>query len=399
VAYQTAYLKAHYTPEYMAAVLSNNQGNIEKITFFMEESRNIGIPVLGPDVNESDIKFAVNKNGEIRFALSAIKGVGEAAVESLIEERKKNGPYKSIFDLTKRCNLRSVNKKSIESLALAGAFDGFGKYSRAQYVEPDQPNGASLIEKAIRYGSSEQNNEAMNQQSLFGGSIHVESNEPAVVPIEEWPLLEKLKREKEVVGIYISGHPLDDYRLEIKTFTNCRLADIPESKDKELRIAGIIGSTNTRISKTGNQFVVFQLEDFDGQFEFALFGKDYVQFKNFAETLGAMVYITGRYQTRYNQPDNFEFKISKIELLSETRNTLTKKLTIRIDNYNIQDRITDDLTSLFGKYPGKLPVVLKIVDEQEEIVLSLNSRKFLVDISNDFLKELKSMEELSFSLN
>jgi DNA polymerase-3 subunit alpha len=141
------------------------------------------------------------------------------------------------------------------------------------------------------------------------------------------------------------------------------------------------------------------LEDFDGQFEFALFGKDYVQFKNFAETLGAMVYITGRYQTRYNQPDNFEFKISKIELLSETRNTLTKKLTIRIDSYNIQDRITDDLTSLFGKYPGKLPVVLKIVDEQEEIVLSLNSRKFLVDISNEFLKELKSMEDLSFSLN
>ena len=399
VAYQTAYLKAHYKSEFMAAVLSNNMGNLDKITFFMEESRRIGIPVLGPDVNESDVKFSVNQKGQIRYALSAIKGVGDAAVVGILEERKANGPFKSIFDLTKRVNLRTVNKKSIENLALAGAFDGFGKYTRAQFFTADTKDGMTVIDKCLRWGNSEQNNKSMNQNSLFGEAIHVDASEPVLPPVEEWPLLEKLKKEKEVVGIYISGHPLDSYRLEINTFTNSTLKQLTEQKDKELKIAGIISATQTKVSKTGNQFAIFTLEDFEGTFEFALFGKDYIQFKNYVETLGALLYITGRYQARYNQPDNYEFKISKIELLPDIRAKLTKRLTLRIPAESVTERITDELLALFQKYPGKYPISVKLKSDEEQISLTLNSRKVTVDISNELLDDLHTIEELEFALN
>jgi DNA polymerase-3 subunit alpha len=383
----------------MAAVLSNNMGNLEKITFFMEEARRIGIPVLGPDVNESDVKFSVNQKGQIRYALSAIKGVGDAAVAGIVEERKAAGPFTSIFNLTKRVNLRTVNKKSIENLALAGAFDGFGKYTRSQFVMGDPRDGMNLTDKCIKWGNSEQSSKSMNQNSLFGGAIHTDASEPILMPVEEWPMLEKLKKEKDVVGIYISGHPLDNYKLEINTFTNCTLKQLPESKDKELKLAGIISSTQTKVSKTGNQFVIFTLEDFEGTFEFALFGKDYIQFKNYVETMGALLYITGRYQARFNQPDNFEFKISKIELLPDIRTKLTKRLTIKVSAEKITERVTDELLAIFGKYPGKYPISVKLKSDEEQISISLNSRKVTVDISNEMLAELHTMEEMEFALN
>ena len=399
VAYQTAYLKAHYPSEFMAAVLSNNMGNIDKITFFMEESRRIGIPVLGPDVNESNVKFSVNQKGEIRYALSAIKGVGDSAVESILEERRTGGPFTSIFNLTKRVNLRTVNKKSIENLAQAGAFDSFGKYTRAQFFIADTRDGMTLADKCIKWGNSEQSNKSMNQNSLFGSSAHIDASEPVIMPVEEWPLLEKLKKEKDIVGIYISGHPLDDYKLEIDTFTNCKVKDIPDNKDKELRIAGIISSTQTKVSKTGNQFVIFNLEDFEGAAEFALFGKDYIQFKNFVETQAALLYITGRYQPRYNQPDNYEFKISKIDLLPDIRGKMTRRLTLKLKAEAVTERITDELMEMFAKYPGKYPVSVKMTSEEEQFSLTLNSRKVTVDVSNELLKELREMEVLTFQLN
>ncbi len=399
VAYQTAYLKAHYPSEFMAAVLSNNMGNIEKITFFMEESRRIGIPVLGPDVNESDVKFSVNDKGEIRYALSAVKGVGEAAVESILEERKNNGKFSSIFDMTKRVNLRTVNKKSIENLALAGAFDSFGKYTRSQFFTADQRDGMTLSDKCVKFGNSEQSSKSMNQNSLFGGAGHTEASEPVLTPIEEWPLLEKLKKEKEVVGIYISGHPLDDYKLEIDTFTNCKLKDLEQNKDKELKIAGIVSSTQTKVSKTGNQFVIFSLEDFEGSAEFALFGKDYIQFKNFVETQSALLYVTGRYQQRFNQPNNYEFKITKIELLPDIRGKMTRRLTLKLNAEDITDRVTDEIMETLGRYPGRFPVSIKMISDKEQISLLLNSRKVTVDVSNELLRELNGMEMLSFVLN
>ena len=211
------------------------------------------------------MKFAVNKSGEIRYALSAIKGVGEAAVETIVAERKANGAYKSIYDLTRRASARAVNKKNLEALGYAGAFDSFAGYHRGQYFLPDKKDGLSLLEKAVRYGSNVQNTSASQQNSLFGEMQGgVDLREPSSFGSDEWSLLEKLKKEKEVTGIYISGHPLDDYRLEIETFTNCTLNDIEKQKNKELKLAGIVTATETKIAKNGNYYCRFTIEDFTG---------------------------------------------------------------------------------------------------------------------------------------
>src|SRR5690606_11582189 len=223
IAYQTAYLKAHYPAEYMAAVLSNNMNDIKQVTFFMEECKRMKLKVLGPDVNESYYKFSVNKDNAVRFGMGAIKGVGQGAVHTIVENRKKEGPYKSIFDLAKRIDLRAANKKAFENLALAGGFDCFTKTHRAQYFH-DDGDGITFLEKAIRYGNKHQENENSAQVSLFGDASNVQIAEPQVPPCEEWGTMEKLAQEKEVVGIYISGHPLDYFKAEIRTFRNASLA-------------------------------------------------------------------------------------------------------------------------------------------------------------------------------
>jgi DNA polymerase-3 subunit alpha len=399
VAYQTAYLKAHYPSEYMAAVLSNNQSNIDKISFFMEESKRMGVPVLGPDINESDILFSVNKKGEIRFALSAIKGVGEAAVESMISERKENGSFLSVFDFAKRVNLRTVNKKSLESLAVAGAFDSFEKYTRAQFLDPDPKDGMNLIEKMIRYGSNEQSNKSMNQSSLFGDTINTSFSEPLVSSLEEWPLIEKLKKEKEVVGIYISGHPLDDYKLEFENFVNCSLGNIESSTMKDFKVAGIITRTVTKTSKKGDPYVSFSVEDFDGSIDLMLFSKDYFKFKNYAETTGALVFITGTKEKSYRDPTKDEFRIKNIEPLSEVREKLTKNIQIEIDLKHITPRVVNELRDLLKNHPGKTSVNIKIMSHDEEIAINVFSRTYFIEPSSALLNELKALEELKVRLN
>ncbi len=398
VAFQTAYLKANYPAEYMASVLTHNQSNIDKITFFMEECKRMGIPVKGPDVNESNVHFSVNDKGEIRFALSAVKGVGEAAVESIIEERQKAGHFKSIFDFAKRANLRAVNKKAFEALALAGAFDSFGIH-RATYFTPDKKDGLNAIEKASKYGAVLQNSQNLNQNSLFGSGDMAGTDipEPTISPCEEWTLLEKLKKEKEVIGIYLSGHPLDDYRLEIETFTNCALKDIEARKDKESKIAGIVSTTETKIAKNGNPYCRFTLEDFDGTYNFALFGKDYMAFKTFIETPAALLHITGKYQTRWDGKE-YEFKIQKIDLLPDIRSKLTKSLTLELGLNEVNENLLNELQALIAKYPGKLRLRFKIRDEEEGIMLGMNAAASSIELSNDLLKELDTMH-IEYSLN
>ncbi len=399
VAFQTAYLKANYPAEYMSALLTNNQGNIEKITFFMEECRRMGITVKGPDVNESDVMFTVNKNGEIRYAMAAVKGVGEGAVESIVTERKANGTYKSIYDLTKRVNLRAVNKKALEALGYAGAFDCFNNYHRAQYFLPDKKDGMNLIEKAVRYGANVQGSAGSQQNSLFGEMQGgVDLTEPTSFGSEEWSLLEKLKKEKEVTGIYISGHPLDDYRLEIKTFTTGTLADIDKVKNREMKVAGIVTTTETKFSKNGNPYCRFSIEDFTSNYSFALFGKDYLQFKTFVETPNAMLHITGRYQSRWNSETEFEFKISKIDLLSEVRTRLTKSLTLEVPCLVLDEKLIEDIDTAVSKYPGKTKLRLKLIDEEESIVVSVNATQRNIDLNNDLLKELDQLR-ISYVLN
>ncbi|MDB5282183.1 MAG: polymerase subunit alpha, partial [Bacteroidota bacterium] len=398
VAFQTAWLKANYPGEYMSAVLTNNQGNIDKITFFMEECKRAGIPVKGPDINESDVNFTVNKKGEIRYALSAIKGVGDAAVEGIIEERTKNGPYKSIFDLTRRVNLRTVNKKSLEALGLAGAFDCFTNYHRAQYFMPDKKDGLTILEKAVKYGNNLQNSQTMQQNSLFGGAGGgADLTEPTVFACEEWSLLEKLKKEKEVTGIYISGHPLDDYRLEIETFTNTKLNEIEKKKDKDLKLAGIVTATETKIAKNGNSYCRLTIEDFDGTYNISVFGKDYMAFKNLIETNGALLHITGRYQARWDGKE-YEFKILKIDLLSEIRTKLTKALTLQIPVMEVDEKVVNEICSVAQKYPGTIKLRIRFVDHEENLVVSETSSLFKIELSNELLRELTALN-VEYSLN
>ena len=281
VAYQTAYLKAHHPSEYMASVLSHNQNNIDKITFFMDECRRMGIKVLGPDINHSSTSFTVNEKDEILFGLGAIKGTGDAAVEAIIIEREEHGAYADIFDFASRVNLRTANKKTFESLAMSGAFDGIGEIHRRQYLHSDE-NGTSLIEKAIKYGNKFQAEKNASQQSLFGGSSGESLPLPKIEQCEPFTNIEKLKIEKDVVGFYISGHPLDQYKFELKHFCNTHLgefSDLSNLKGKEIRIGGIVSGFAHRITKKGKPFGILTIEDYESTYSFYLFSDDYLKFK------------------------------------------------------------------------------------------------------------------------
>ncbi|HLP73290.1 MAG TPA: DNA polymerase III subunit alpha, partial [Bacteroidales bacterium] len=308
IAYQTGYLKANYPAEFMAAVLSRNISDIKKITTFMDETRRMGMDVLGPDVNESNVKFTVNKSGNIRFGLGAIKGVGESAVLQLIEEREKNGLYRNIYDLVERVNLNSLNKKNLEAMAVAGGLDCFTDISREQFFSLDS-KGISFIESLIRYGNNAKQSKNSSQQSLFGesGGFEMVRPEPATCP--EWPKLEKLNREKEVIGIYLSSHPLDDFQLEIKNFTTATLADLQNMRDyleREVVIAGMVTDSRSGIGKNGKPFGSMTLQDYTDSFRFMLFDKDFIDNSKFF-TIGYYLMIRGRVQKRRFREDELEF--------------------------------------------------------------------------------------------
>src|SRR5690554_4560025 len=277
IGYQTAYLKANYPAEYMAAVLSNNMNDIKEVSKFMEECKRMGLQVLSPDVNESFYKFTVNDRGAVRFGMGAVKGVGGGAVVTIVENRK-DGKYKSVFDLAKRIDLRAANKKAFENLALAGGFDSFNAH-RAQYFH-DEGDGVTFLEKVIRYATKFQENQNSAQVSLFGESSEVQIPEPEVPPCEEWGTMKKLKLEKEVVGIYISGHPLDDFKIEMNSFTNCKVSDfnnLDNFLNKEMTFGGVVSDVQHRESKAGKGWAIFTVEDYDDSYEFKIFGEDYLK--------------------------------------------------------------------------------------------------------------------------
>ncbi|MCC6690757.1 MAG: DNA polymerase III subunit alpha, partial [Bacteroidia bacterium] len=405
VAYQTAYLKAHYPAEYMASVLTHNLANIDKITFFMEECKRMGIHVLGPDVNESQYRFAVNKKGAIRFGLGAVKGVGEGAVAAIVDERMLNGPFTGIFDLTRRINLRAANKKAFESLAYAGGFDSFGNIHRAQYFYSENNDGSTFLEKAIRYGNTLQEAQNSSQQSLFGESSGVEEPQPKIPHCEEWANLEKLKYEREVVGIYLSGHPLDNYKIELERFCNASISsfqNLDTLKDKEISVGGIVTSANHRVSKAGKPFGTFIMEDYNASFEFMLFGEDYVRFKAFL-TAGFFLYIRGRIQARYMQPDNLEFKIGSMQLLTELRNKMTKSLTIHISLAELNDSFIDKIFGLVKNSTADSNsncfLRFAVYDKSENLDIILPSKKVKVNPSNELLATLEKIPGVGVRLN
>ncbi|MBC8112578.1 MAG: DNA polymerase III subunit alpha, partial [Verrucomicrobia bacterium] len=397
VAYQTAYLKAHYPSEYMAAVLTSSLGNIEKITFFLDECRNLNVPVLGPDVNESGNKFAVNKKGEIRFGLGAIKGAGEAAVGAVIEERKNNGRFLDFWDFVRRVNLRTVNKKTFESMAYAGAFDSFGMH-RAAYFDFPPGETQTLIEKSIKYGNTFHSEKLSVQNSLFGNSGFMEVPEPKTPMVEPWSDIEKLKYEQEVVGIYISGHPLDTYKLEIDTFCSADLENILEKhRNKDVSVAGIISKSQVRQGKNGNYYAFFTLSDYKSSIDLALFGESYLKFGHFVKD-GSYVFVRGKVQNKYNRADDWEFSLTHLQLLEEVRTKFTKGVNVFLKINEITPDTLPTITEIISQYPGDCQLRLTIVDEIHKIKVETFSRTVRVLPSNDLLKSLENIPGLSFEL-
>jgi len=461
IAYQTAYLKANYPAEYMAAVLSNNMSDIKQVSFFMEECKRMGLQVLGPDVNESFYKFTVNDQYAVRFGMGAVKGVGSGAVATIVENRK-DGKYKSIFDLTKRIDLRAANKKALENLALAGGFDSFLGTTRAQYFH-DDGDGITFYEKAIRYGAKFQENENSSQVSLFGESSDVQIAEPVVPPCEDWSTMEKLAKEKEVVGIYISGHPLDDFKFEMKYFCNSKLEllkDLNQHVNKNLTFGGIISNVQHRIAKNGKGWALFNLEGYDESYEFKIFGEEYLKNRHYLIP-NSFTYIKVLVKEGWTDRDTGKkgdprLTFSEFKMLQDVFENFSKKLNILLDVKDLNPDLISKLSAVFQANKGDKTVIFDIVElekikkiaekipeinkveekiepvlfddetsdepaiftdelsEDEESILvepveeieetkvitriSMPSRKLKIKISNELLMELEKMQ-INFKLN
>ena len=445
IAYQTAYLKANYPAEYMAAVLSNNMSDIKQVSFFMEECKRMGLQVLGPDVNESFYKFTVNENYAVRFGIGAVKGVGMGAVQTIVENRKES-KYKSIFDLTKRIDLRAANKKALENLILAGGFDSFKGVSRAQYFHDDGDN-ITFYEKAIRYGLKFQENENSSQVSLFGEASEVQIAEPVVPPCEDWSTMEKLAKEKEVVGIYLSGHPLDDFKYEMKYYCNSKLEslkDLNNHLNKNLSFGGIISNVKHLVNKSGKGWGSFVLEGYDESHEFRIFGEEYMKYRHYL-TPNSFTFI--KLMVKEGWPDKEtgkkgEPRIQFVEfkILQDILGLFAKKLVIHININDLQSEFIHQLSTVFQKNKGDKTVVFEVMElekikkqveiapqivatdedlesdvvyddenpqvelvtEIEEIKvitkLEMPSRKLKINISNELLSELEKMQ-VNFKLN
>ena len=398
IAYQTAYLKAHYPAEYMAAVLSNNMNDIKSVSFFMDECKRADIEVLSPDINESFYKFAVNKKGAIRFGMGAVKGVGANAVAAIVAERKENGPYTSIFDVAKRIDLRAANKKSFDGLILAGAFDSFTETTRAQYYALDE-RGQTFIERAIRYGNKYQENKNSAQISMFGETSEVQFEEPVIPECEPWGIMEKLSKEKEVIGIYISGHPLDDYKVEIKYFCNAPVSAFSNNEailNKDLTIGGIVTDVQHRISKNGKGWAAFTIEDYSDSQEFRMFGEDYLKFKHFLIP-NSFLYIRISVRPGWREGD-VRIQFNHVQLLQDVLEAQAKKITLQLNIDDLNDRRVDVIEGVLNEHQGKDLLNFLVYDVEDKMQLHMPSRSSKVKISQELLTTLDTLE-LKYKLN
>ena len=403
IAYQTAYLKSHYPAEYMAAVLSNNMNDIKQVSFFMEECKRMSISVLGPDVNESYYKFTVNDKNAIRFGMGAVKGVGSGAVNSIIEGRQEK-KYNSIFDLTKNIDLRAANKKAFDSLVYAGGFDSFKGVHRAQYLH-DNGDGITFIEKALKFGSKFQENKNSAQVSLFENSSEVQLNEPVIPDCTNWTTLDQLRQEKEVVGIYISGHPLDDFRLPMVHFCNASLEalqNLDQLINKELRIGGIVGEVEHRVSKNGKGWARFTLEDYKDSYDFRIFGEEYLKFKHFLFE-NNFIHLRIIVKEGWRDRDTGKTGDPRINFLSfqQLQDTLSKnaeKLTLQLDINDFDDEKVDQLKKIFKKHKGKQKLEISFFENNEKIKLTMPSENHKISINEDLISSIEK-NNIHFKLN
>ena len=404
VAYQTAYLKANYPAEFMAAIMSRRKDQITEITKLMDECRSLGIDTLGPDVNESRIKFTVNKHGSIRFGLAAIKGMGEVPANAIINEREKNGPYKDIFDFAERIDLRAVNRKAFESLAYSGAFDSFG-YRREQFFgrnAKDEP----FLDTLIKYGSLVQQEKAQALNTLFGGNDAVEITHPQVPEGDHWPAIEKLNKERELVGIYLSAHPLDEFSVILNDLCNTKCKEIGRNADKaelakrqEITFGGIVTSVvERRSAKTNKPFSFVTIEDFDSAGELALFGSDWENWSGLLKE-DYTVYITATCQQRFRNSDMYELRIKNVEQLYDVKDKRIEKLTISIDASKVDETLVSELASIIDKHPGKTQLYLQLRDAIPQNNITLRSSLKTVDVDRKLLMFIESNKDMEYRIN
>lgn len=398
VAYQTAYLKAHYPAEYMSAVL-NNASNIEKITFFMEECKRMGIDVLPPDVNESFKGFAVNKQGQIRFGLGGLKGVGENAIENLLEERQQGGHYKSIFDMIKRVNQRAVNKKSLEALVMSGAFDCFPALHRAQYFHKPEGENLTGLDKIVKFGNQVSAG-SQSVGSLFGMDELPDIEPPKIPPCDPWPLILKLNNERDVTGIYISGHPLDDYRFESRYYNMNPVSELVEyqaevtapggagkGKERNFRLAVYVTNAQERISRNNRQFGIMTIEDYSGKFEFALWSEDFIRFTPYLKS-GLCLYINGGFKPKRFNDQEYEFKVNGMHLLQEVKKGHTKKIGLVTMPKFITREVVDFLCDNAAKYPGASELYFQLIDRDEDLTVKLHTFNRHIEMNDELAQFL-----------
>lgn len=396
IAYQTAYLKANYPAEFMAATLSNNMNNIKDVTKFMDECRRMGLDVLGPDVNESNYKFTVNPQGAVRFGMGAVKGLGHGAVMTIIENRQES-PYHSIFDMAKRIDLRAANKKSFEALALSGGFDGLGGENRAQFFHQFE-NGQIFLEQVIKYAQKFQENENSAQVSLFGEASEVQIPEPQLPVCEDWGTMEKLKREKEVVGIYISGHPLDDYKKEIEFFCNSNLAslnDLQSLVNRELTFCGVVTETKHLVSKSNKPWGAFTIEDYEETYEFRLFGEDYLKFRHFLVP-NTFLYCKVKIQQGWmdkktGKPRDPRIQFLQMQQLQDVMASSAKKIEIELHVNEVLEPTIERLKQTMESHQGDHHLSFCLKDHEEKILINMNSKSTKVNVTTDLLNMLDDL--------
>ncbi len=405
ISYQTGYLKANYPAEFMAANLSRNLNHITEITKFMQECKRMNLHVLSPDVNESFVKFTVNRKGDIRFGMGAVKGVGEGAVNDMIAARQKEGDFRDIFDFAERINLQSVNKRTLEALVMAGAFDGFQNMTRRSFFEGENDNdNTNFIEKLIRYGNRIQSDALSMQQTLFGeADNHHKVKKPDIPAVDEWPQLVLLDKEKSVIGIYLTAHPLDDYRLEIDNFCTrgIGLKEINESiekyKDYELTFGGMVTEATEGFSKNGKPYSKMTLSDYTDSHQFFFFQQDYVEFGKYCKP-GLFVLLKGKVQKRFNS-EALEFRVSHMELLSEVRKNHIKSMTLSVPLSVINEEIVEEMERIMKKNKGNVLLKFAVHDEESAHTVHLFSRNTRISVSNEFLRFFELHPEIAFRIN
>ena len=401
VSYQTAYLKAHFPAEYMAAVMSRNLDNITEITKLMDECRAMNIPTLGPDVNESRQKFSANKKGEIRFGISAIKGVGGAAAEAIIKERESNGPYKTVFDFIQRVSLSSCNRKCIESLVLSGGFDCFTELRREDYFAKNA-KGEMFIDQLVRYGQLYQTEMMQQKYSLFGDDNAVEISTPAIIKGEPWSDIERLNKERDLVGIYLSAHPLDEYKVILDNLcnTSCQeMEDVSRLQGREqVVIGGIVTAIRQKYTKTGKPCGFVTIEDFDGSGVLALFGEDWGKWAGMFQ-IGSTVYINAELKQRFRDSALYDLKVTDVKYLQTVKDSTLTKITISVNTDKLDAQVVEELNEIINENPGKTQLFFQLRDSQGKNHVLLKSRSVSIDIRSRLLQYIEQQDGLEYKIN